>query len=105
MFKYCHVRKEIDNSELRVIGDFTTISTLESLGILLRDPNIANHCKISYNPSLVVVYFYIVSQQKIPRCYITQRIPRFVFQDWTNSGEKYKDCESFSVSYVKVKEK
>ena len=24
----------------------------------LRDPNIANRCQISYNPSLVVVYFY-----------------------------------------------
>ena len=26
----CHVRIEIDNSELGVIGDFTTINALES---------------------------------------------------------------------------
>ena len=50
---------EIDNSELRVIGDFTTISALQSLRLRLRDPNIANRCKIAYNPSFVVVYFYI----------------------------------------------
>ena len=36
------------------------ISALESLGLRLCDPNIANRCKISYNPSLVVVYFYII---------------------------------------------
>ena len=54
----CHVRIKIDNSELGVIGDFTTINALESLRLRLRDPNIANRCKISYNPSLVVVYFY-----------------------------------------------
>ena len=34
------------------------ISALESLRLRLRDPNIANRCKIAYNPSLVVVYFY-----------------------------------------------
>ena len=56
----CHVRIEIDNSELGVIGDFTTISALQSLRLRLRDPNIANRCKIAYNPSLVVVYFYIL---------------------------------------------
>ena len=56
----CHVRIEIDNSELGVIGDFTTINALESLRLRLCDPNIANRCKISYNPSLVIVYFYIL---------------------------------------------
>ena len=60
-FLKCRVRIEIDNSELGVIGDFTTITALESLRLRLRDPNIANHCKISYNPSLVVVCFYIAS--------------------------------------------
>ena len=77
----CHVRIEIDNSELGVICDFTTISALESLRLRLRDPNIANRCKIAYNPSLVVVYFYssqfrsahavtggIVSGSKFERC-------------------------------------
>ena len=54
----CHVRIEIDNSELGVIGDFTTINALESLRLRLRDPNITNRCKISYNPLLIVVYFY-----------------------------------------------
>ena len=54
-----YVRIEIDNDERRVIGDFTTITALESLRLRLRDPNIANCCKIAYNPSLVVVYFYI----------------------------------------------
>ena len=34
------------------------ITALESLRLCLCDPNIANCCKISYNPSLVVVYFY-----------------------------------------------
>ena len=57
-FLNCHVRIEIDNSELGVIGDFTMITALESLRLRLRDPNIGNRCKISYNPSLVVVYFY-----------------------------------------------
>ena len=33
------------------------ISALKSLRLRLCDPNIANR-KISYNPSLVVVYFY-----------------------------------------------
>ena len=32
--------------------------TLESLRLHLHDSNIAHRCKISYNPSLVVVYFY-----------------------------------------------
>ena len=35
------------------------ITALESLRLRLRDPNIANRCKIAYNPSLVIVYFYI----------------------------------------------
>ena len=65
-FKY-YVRIEIDNSDLGVIGDFATINALESLRLCHRDPNIANRCKISYNPSLVVVYFYInhVSRRKV----------------------------------------
>ena len=49
----------MDNSKLGVIDDFTTITALESLRLRLRDPNIANCCKIAYNPSLVIVYFYI----------------------------------------------
>ena len=43
---------------MRFYNDFTTISALESLRLRLHDPNIANRCKIAYNPSLVVVYFY-----------------------------------------------
>ena len=31
-------------------------------GLRLRDPNIANRCKIAYNPSLFVVYFYILGR-------------------------------------------
>ena len=58
ILKYCHVRIEIENSELGVIGNFM-MRTLESLRLRLCDSNIANRCKISYNPSLVVVYFYI----------------------------------------------
>ena len=34
------------------------IRALESLRLCLRDPNIANLGKISYNPELGVVYFY-----------------------------------------------
>ena len=55
---------EIDNSELWVIGDFTTISTLESLRLHLHVPDIANRCKISYNPELGIVYFYNIQIKK-----------------------------------------
>ena len=36
------------------------MSALDLLRLRLRDSNIAHRCKISYYPSLVVVYFYIV---------------------------------------------
>ena len=52
---------EIDNAELRFIEDFTTMSASQSLRLRLSDSNIAHHCKISYNPSLALVYFYILS--------------------------------------------
>ena len=56
--KNYNVRIEITNynSDLGVIRDFTSHSSLESLR--LHDPNIVICCKISYNPLLAIGYFY-----------------------------------------------